>query len=109
MEFLLVYPAPVVTGLKLKYGGLHDEIGLFLHVKDSYSVKDYSKLYLRKRFRLHGVSLSIIFDCGIQFTFQFLKCFQKGIVTRVKLRTTFHLQIDGKIECMCTTQTFEDM
>ncbi|WMV51419.1 hypothetical protein MTR67_044804 [Solanum verrucosum] len=56
---------------------------------------------------LHGVPLSIIFDCGTQFTSQFWKSFQKGLGTRVKLSTTFHPQIDGKAEH--TIQTLEEM
>ncbi|WMV55122.1 hypothetical protein MTR67_048507 [Solanum verrucosum] len=45
--------------------------------------------------RLHGVPLSIISDCGSQFTSQLWKSFQKGPGTRVKCSTTFHPQTDG--------------
>jgi len=57
--------------------------------------------------RLHGVSLSIIFDRGTQFISQFWKSFQKGLGTRVKISMAFHLQTDGQVER--TIQHLEDM
>ncbi|WMV41641.1 hypothetical protein MTR67_035026 [Solanum verrucosum] len=41
-------------------------------------------------------ALSIISDCGTQFTSKFWKSFHKGHGTRVKLRMTFHPQTDGR-------------
>ncbi|WMV33498.1 hypothetical protein MTR67_026883 [Solanum verrucosum] len=79
----------------------------FIHVKVSYSMEDYAKLYLREMVRLHGVPLSIISNRSTQFTSQFWKSFQKGLGTRVKLRTTFHPQIDGQAKR--TIKTLEDM
>ncbi|WMV30137.1 hypothetical protein MTR67_023522 [Solanum verrucosum] len=78
----------------------------FITFKVSYSTEDYAKLYLREMVRLYRVPLSIIFYRGTQFTSQFWKSFQKGLGTRVKLSTTFHLQIDGQEER--TIQTLED-
>src|SRR5688572_23014782 len=57
--------------------------------------------------KLHGVPLSIISDRGTQFTSHFLKSFQKGLGTKVKLSTAFHPQTDGQAER--TIQTLEDM
>ena len=52
-------------------------------------------------------SLSIISDQGAEFTFRFWRPFQKGMVTMVKLSTSFHPQTDGQAEH--TVQTLEDM
>jgi len=70
----------------------------FSLVKAYYSVEDYAKLYLREMVRLHRVPLSIILDRGTQFTSQFRKSFQKGLGKKVKFRTTFHPQTEGKEE-----------
>lgn len=46
---------------------------------------------------LHGVALSIIFDHSTQFTFQFLKSFQKGLgILVVNLVRHFILKLMGK-------------
>ena len=42
--------------------------------------------------------LSIIGDRGLQFASRLWRSFQKGLGTKVKLRTTFHPQIDGQAE-----------
>lgn len=41
-----------------------------------------ANIYIREMVRLHGVSLSIIFDRGIQFTFQFGSRFRKIMVLK---------------------------
>ncbi|WMV45900.1 hypothetical protein MTR67_039285 [Solanum verrucosum] len=68
----------------------------FIPVKISYVAEDYAKLYLRALVRLHGVLLSILSDRGTQFTSKFWKSFQKGLVTKVKLSTTFNPKQMGK-------------
>ena len=77
----------------------------FLAVKTTYS--NYSKFYINKIVRLHGISLSIISDRGPRFISHFWKSFQKGLGTQVNLSTTFHLQTDGQAER--TIQNIEDM
>ncbi|KAF3619435.1 hypothetical protein FXO37_33687 [Capsicum annuum] len=42
----------------------------FMPVHSSYSAKDYAKIYVRDLVRLHGVSLSIIFDRGSEEVWQ---------------------------------------
>ena len=64
-------------------------------------------LYIQEVVRLHGVPLSIISDRGAQFITQFLKSFQKGLVLKMNLSTTFHPQTDGQVEH--TIQMLEDM
>lgn len=48
----------------------------FLHIKISYSVEDYSKVYVREIMKFHGVPLSIISDNGAQLTSHFWKSFK---------------------------------
>ena len=79
----------------------------FLPVKTTYTVEEYSKLYVKEIVRLHGVPTSIISDRGTQFTANFWKSFQRGLGTQVNLSTAFHPQTDGQAER--TIQTLEDM
>ena len=67
----------------------------FLEVKTTESTEDYAKIYINKIVRLRGVPLYIISDRGPQFTFDFLKFFQKGVGTQVNLSKTFHPHMDG--------------
>lgn len=57
--------------------------------------------------RHHDILLSIISDRGEQFIYRFRRSFQKELGTKVKRRTTFHLQRDGQEEQ--SIQTIEDM
>ena len=57
--------------------------------------------------RPHGIPLSIILDRGSQLNSHFLRSFQSGLVTQVKLSTTFHPQTDG--EAKHTIQTLDEM
>ncbi|WMV25598.1 hypothetical protein MTR67_018983 [Solanum verrucosum] len=79
----------------------------FVPINISNSAEDYSKLYVREMVKFHRVPLSIIPNRGTQFTFQFWKSFQNGLGTSVKLKMTFHPQIDGQVEC--TIKTLEYM
>jgi len=53
----------------------------FLPVKTTYTVEEYSKLYVKEIVRLHGVPTSIISDRGTQFTANFWKSFQRSLGT----------------------------
>lgn len=46
--------------------------------------------------KLNRVPLSIILDMGTRFTSHFWKPLQKGLDTKVKLRTTSQSQMDGQ-------------
>ena len=70
----------------------------FWVVKNRDSAGDYAKLCINEIVRLHGVILSIILDRVPQFTSHFLKLFQKGLGTQVKLSTTFLPQTYGQAE-----------
>ena len=66
----------------------------FIHVKSTYRVEDYAKLYIDEIVRWHGILLSIISDRGVQFTTHFWRSFQKSLGMKVKLSTAFHPQTD---------------
>ena len=44
---------------------------LFISVRTNYNVEQLAKVYVKEIVRLHGVPLSIISDCGTQFTSMF--------------------------------------
>ncbi|WMV08394.1 hypothetical protein MTR67_001779 [Solanum verrucosum] len=70
----------------------------FIPIKVSYLAEDYSKFYLSEMVRFHEVPLSTISNRGTQFTSKFWKSFQRGLGTRVKFSTSFHLQTDWQPE-----------
>ena len=72
----------------------------FIPVMSSYSAEEYARIVLDEIVCRHGISISIIFDRGTQFTSIFWKSFQRGLGTTVKLSTDFHPQMDGQEERM---------
>ena len=76
-------------------------------VMSSYSAEEYARIVLDEIVCRHGISISIIFDRGTQFTSIFWKSFQKGLGTTVKLIYVFHPQMDGQAER--TIQTLKDI
>lgn len=66
-------------------------------------MKDYDKLYIKDMVRFHGIPLSIISDYGSQFTSNFLKTFQNGCGTNVKVSTAFYPQIVIQVELTIQT------
>ena len=79
----------------------------FIHVKSTYLMEDYAKIFMDEIVCRHGISLSIISDRGVQFTSRFWRSFQEGLGTKVKLSTAFHPQTDCQAEH--TIRTLEDM
>ena len=73
-----------------------NKLANFLHVKVSYLAKKYTKFYVKEILKFHGTPNSIIYNRGAQFTSQFLRSFQSGLGTQIKLRTAFHPQMDGQ-------------
>ena len=67
----------LITGLT-KFLKQHDSIWVivdrmtksthFLHVNTTHSVEDCVESYIHELVRLHGVSISIVSDRGVQFT-----------------------------------------
>ena len=56
---------------------------------------------------MHGIPSFIIPDRGAKFNSRFLRSFQKGLGTQVKLSTTFHPQTNGQEKR--TIKNLEDM
>ena len=68
----------------------------FIPVKSTYSAKDYSRIFIDEILFRQVIPLSIISYRSAQFTFRFLRSFQKGLATKVKLSIAFHPQMDGQ-------------
>ena len=79
----------------------------FLAVQMTFSLERFCRLYIREIVRLHGVPVSIVSYRDPRFTAHFWKSFQKAIVTRLTMSTTFHPQTYGQSER--TIQVLEDM
>ena len=79
----------------------------FIHVKSTYSAKDYARIFINTTICHHGISLTIITDRGVKFTSRFCRSFQEGLGTKVKLSTAFNPKTDGQAKR--TVQTIEDM
>lgn len=50
----------------------------FIHIKSTYSAKDYATIYINEIVILNGILLFIKSNRGSQFTSHFLISFQKG-------------------------------
>ena len=70
-------------------------------------MEDYARIFIDEIVCCHGIPLSIKSDRGAHFTSMFLRPFQKGLGTKVKLSTAFHPQMDVQVER--TIQTLKDM
>ena len=63
-----------------------------ISVKSIYLAVDYAKIFIDEIVLVHGIPISIIPDKGAQFTSRYLRSFQKGSGTKVKLITSFILK-----------------
>ena len=79
----------------------------FLAVWMTFTLEEFSRLYIREIVRLHGVPVSIVSDRDPRFTAQFWKSFQKAMGMQLWMSTAFHPQTDGQSER--TIQILEDM
>ena len=68
----------------------------FLLVKTTFNAAQYAQLFIDEILRLHGVPLSIIYDCGPQFTLHFWIALQRALGTRLDLSIAFYPQTDGQ-------------
>ena len=64
----------------------------FIPIKSTYSEEDYARIFIDEIIYRHGIPFSIISDRSASFTSKFWRSFQKGLVTMVKLCTTFQPQ-----------------
>ncbi|WMV45459.1 hypothetical protein MTR67_038844 [Solanum verrucosum] len=79
----------------------------FILVRIDYNVEQLAKVYVKEIVRLHGVPLSIISNCGTQFTSKFWRKLHDELGTQLTFSTAFHQQINGQSER--TIQMLEDM
>ena len=70
----------------------------FLLVRLDYSMDHLTELYVSEIVRLHGISLSIVFDSDPRFMSRFWKELQSDFGTRLNFSTAFHPQTDGQSE-----------
>jgi len=61
----------------------------FLSVKTNYTVDILGKIYTQEIVRLHGISVSILFDRGSSFTSTFWKILQKALVTQLDFSSAY--------------------
>lgn len=62
-----------------------------LPVKTTNTTEEYPSLYIQDVVRLHGVSMSIISDRGVEFW----NSFRNSLGSKVNLSTTFYTQTSG--------------
>lgn len=67
----------------------------FILVKIYYNAEQLSKIYVKEIVKFHGVPLSIILDCGTQFTSMFWRKLDDEFGIQINFSTTFHPQMDG--------------
>jgi hypothetical protein len=79
----------------------------FITVRDTYDVTNVACMFISEVIRLYGLPKKIISDRDSRFTYRFWKSLQSSLETQLNLSTTYHLEIDGKIERV--NQVMEDM
>ena len=79
----------------------------FLPVQLDYSMDCLAELYVSEVVKLHGIPLSIVFNCDPRFTLRFWKELQSAFGARLNCSTAFHLQTDGQSERVI--RVLEDM
>jgi hypothetical protein len=79
----------------------------FIPVRDIYDVTDVAHVFVSEVIRLHGIPKKIISDRDSRFTSRFLTSLQSTLGTQLNLITSYHPEIDGKIERV--NQVMEDM
>ena len=70
----------------------------FIHVKTTYKAANIADIFMKKIFRLHGISKVIIYDRDPKFNGNFWKSLFKGLDTKLNSSTAYHPQTDGQIE-----------
>ncbi|GJV70546.1 reverse transcriptase domain-containing protein [Tanacetum coccineum] len=79
----------------------------FLPMKETDSMENLTRQYLKKVVSRHGVPISIIFYRDSKFTSHFWQSINKALGTQLDMSTAYHPKTDGQSER--TIQTLEDM
>ena len=70
----------------------------FILVKSTHKTNDISNIFMKEIFKLHGLPKAMISDRDVKFTSNFWKGLFADLGTNLNFSTTYHPQIDGKIE-----------
>nr|GEU64276.1 reverse transcriptase domain-containing protein [Tanacetum cinerariifolium] len=79
----------------------------FLPMKETDSMENLMRQYLKEVVSRHGVPVSIIFDRDSKFTSHFWQSLNKALGTQLDMSTAYHPRTNGQSER--TIQTLEDM
>ena len=80
---------------------------VFIPMKETWSMEQLAKAYIKYVVRLHGIPKDIVSDRDSRFLSNFWKSVQENFGTTLKMSTAFHPATDGQTER--TIQTLEDM
>jgi hypothetical protein len=56
--------------------------------------------FLNNVWKLHGLPINVLSDCGPQFIAEFMKELYKLLGIKMSTSTVYHLQSDGQTECV---------
>jgi hypothetical protein len=70
----------------------------FIMCKNTVDAVDVAQLYFREVYQLHGLPLSIVFDCNMQFLSYFWQCLWQLSYTKLDFSSAYHPQIDCQTE-----------
>lgn len=79
----------------------------FIPIRETYSMDQLTRLYVKEIVSKHGAPISIISDRDSRFTSNFWQSLQDSFGTKLDMSTAYHPQTDGQSER--TIQTLEDM
>jgi hypothetical protein len=70
----------------------------FIPLKSSNKSINIIEIFMKEMFRLHGIHKIVILDRDVKFTSMFWKELFAGLNTNLNFSTSYHPQMDGKIE-----------
>ena len=79
----------------------------FIPIRETYSMDQLTRLYIKEIASKHGAPVSIISDRDSRFTSNFWQSLQDSFGSKLDMSTAYHPQTDGQSER--TIQTLEDM
>ena len=79
----------------------------FIPIRETYSMDQLTRLYIKEIVSKHGAPVSIISDRDSRFTSNFWQSLQDSFGSKLDMSTAYHPQTDGQSER--TIQTLEDM
>nr|GEW61275.1 putative reverse transcriptase domain-containing protein [Tanacetum cinerariifolium] len=83
------------------------KFAIFTPIRETNSMDELAKIYLKEVVTMHGILVSIISDCDPRFTSNFWSSLQNALGTRLDMSTAYHPETDGQSER--TIQTLKYM